>query len=96
MMKFIRPRLRKPLLRGAAGLGLAGAWAIGGGHARWLAIVIAIVALGNAVGWYVWAGDDSDDGALLGSRADERQSWSARRRGLWPGLSPLPLLTPAW
>lgn len=73
MMKVIRPRLRKPLLRGIAGLGLAGAWAIGGGHGRWLAIVIAIVALGNAVGWYIWAGDDSDDGALLGSRADERQ-----------------------
>jgi hypothetical protein len=73
MMKFIRPRLRKPLLRGIAGLGLAGAWAIGGGHARWLAIVIAIVAIGNAVGWYVSAGNDSDDGALLGSRADERQ-----------------------
>jgi len=46
-MKFIRPRLRKPLLRGIAGLGLAGAWAIGGGHARWLAIVIAI-----PVAWY--------------------------------------------
>jgi hypothetical protein len=73
MMKFIRPRLRKPLLRGIAGLGLAGAWAIGGGHARWLAIVIAMVAIGNAVGWYVSAGNDSDDGALLGSRADERQ-----------------------
>jgi hypothetical protein len=73
MMKFIRPRLRKPLLRVIAGLALAGAWAIGGGHAQWLAIVIAIVVLGNAVAWYVGAGDDSDEGALLGSRADERQ-----------------------
>jgi hypothetical protein len=74
LIKVIRPRLRKPLLRGIAGLGLAGAWAIGaGGHGRWLAIVIAIVVLGNAVAWYVWAGNDSDDGALLGSRADERQ-----------------------
>jgi len=57
MMKFIRPRLRKPLLRGIAGLGIAGAWAVGGGHAWWLAIVIAIVALGNAVAWYLWAGE---------------------------------------
>jgi hypothetical protein len=73
MMMFIRPRLRKPLLRGMAGLVLAGAWAIGGGPAQWLAIVIAIVAVGYAVGWYVWAGEDSDEGALLGSRADERQ-----------------------
>jgi hypothetical protein len=46
------PRLRKPLLRIIAGLALAGAWAIGGGHARWLAIVIAIVVLGNAVAWF--------------------------------------------
>ncbi len=73
MTRFIRPRLRKPLLRGIAGMLLAGAWAIGGGRAQWLAIVIAVAALGNAAGWYVWAGADSDDGALLGSRADERQ-----------------------
>jgi hypothetical protein len=53
-------------------MGLAGAWAIGGGHSRWLAIVIAIAAVGHAAAWYVWAGHD-DDGALLGSRADERQ-----------------------
>jgi hypothetical protein len=26
-----------------------------------------------AVAWYVWAGQDNDEGALLGSRADERQ-----------------------
>ena len=29
MMRFIRPRLRKPLLRGIALLGIAAAWAIG-------------------------------------------------------------------
>ena len=96
MMKFIRPRLRKPLLRGIAGLGLAGAWAIGGGHARWLAIVIAMVVLGHAVTWYVWAGNDSDDGALPGSRADERQKLVGQKARRWPGLSPWPLLTPAW
>jgi hypothetical protein len=72
-MRFITPRLRKPLLRAIAGLGIAGAWAIGGGAQRWLAIVIAICFLGYAVGWYVWAGQDTDEGALLGSRADERQ-----------------------
>jgi hypothetical protein len=72
-MRFITPRLRKPLLRAIAGLGIAGAWAIGGGAQRWLAIVIAICFLGYATGWYVWAGQDTDEGALLGSRADERQ-----------------------
>lgn len=95
MMRFIRPRLRKPLLRGIAGMGLAGAWAIGGGPSRWLAIVIAIGAVGHAVAWYVWAGHD-DDGALLGSRADERQQLVGQKAGRWPGLSPWPPLTPAW
>ena len=72
MMRFIRPRLRKPLLRGIALLGIAAAWAIG--SPRWdLAIVIAVVAVGQTVAWYTWAGEDTDESALLGSRADERQ-----------------------
>jgi hypothetical protein len=72
-MRFISPRLRKPLRRAIAGLVFAGAWAIGGGAQRWLAIVIAVSVLCYAVAWYVWAGQDTDEGALLGSRADERQ-----------------------
>ena len=72
MMRFIRPRLRRPLLRGIALLGIAAAWAIG--SPRWdLAIVIAVVAVGQTVAWYTWAGEDTDESALLGSRADERQ-----------------------
>jgi hypothetical protein len=74
MMSFIPPRLRKPLFRALAGLLFAGAWALGGGAGRWpLTIVIAIASLGSAVTTYAWAGEDSDEGALLGSRADERQ-----------------------
>ena len=72
MMRFIRPRLRKPLLRGIALLGIAGAWAIGS-HTWGLAIVIAVVAVGQTVYRYTWAGEDTDESALLGSRADERQ-----------------------
>ena len=72
MMRFIRPRLRKPLLRGIALLGIAGAWVIG--SRTWEpAIVIAIVAVGQTVARYIWAGEDTDESALLGSRADERQ-----------------------
>ena len=37
------------------------------------AIVIAIVAVGQTVARYIWAGEDTDESALLGSRADERQ-----------------------
>ena len=72
MMSFIRPRLRKPVARAIAGTAVAAAWAIGSPH-WWLAIVIEISMLGYAVGWYVWAGQDTDEGALIGSRADERQ-----------------------
>ena len=72
MMRFIRPRLRKPLLRGIALLGIAGAWVIG--SRTWEpAIVIAVVAVGQTVYRYTWAGEDTDESALLGSRADERQ-----------------------
>jgi hypothetical protein len=72
MKSSIRPRLRKPLVRAIAGTAVAGAWAIGSPH-WWLAIFIEISTLGYAVGWYVWAGQDTDEGALIGSRADERQ-----------------------
>lgn len=71
MMSHIRPRLRKPLGRAIAGTALVGAWAIG--NPRWWLVIVAVVTLGMAVAWYVWAGQDDDEGALLGSRADERQ-----------------------
>jgi hypothetical protein len=80
MMSFIPPRLRKPLLRTVAGLVFAGAWALGGGPGRWpLTIVIALTAIGQGVIRYSWAGDDTDEGALLGSRADERQQLVAQQ-----------------
>jgi hypothetical protein len=72
MMNFISPRLRKPILRALAGTGIAAAWAIGSPH-WWLAIVIEVSTLGYAFGWYRWGGQDTDEGALIGSRADERQ-----------------------
>jgi hypothetical protein len=53
-------------------LGIAGAWVIG--SRTWEpAIVIAVVAVGQTVARYIWAGEDTDESALLGSRADERQ-----------------------
>jgi hypothetical protein len=78
MMRFIRPRLRKPLLRGIALLGIAGAWVIGS-HTWEPAIVIAIAAVGQTVYRYIWAGEDTDESALQGSRADERQKQVGQR-----------------
>lgn len=82
-MAFIRPRLRKPLGFALAGTAFAAAWALRGGHAWWLSPVMEVTVLVNAITMYVRAGEDSDEGALAGSRADERQKLlSLRSRAL--------------
>ena len=83
MMAFIRPRLRKPLGVALAGTVFAAAWALRGGHAWWLSVAIEVTVLVTAVTTYVRAGEDNDEGALAGSRADERQQLlSVRSRAL--------------
>jgi len=83
MMAFIRPRLRKPLGVALAGTVFAAAWALRGGHAWWLSVAIEVTVLVTAVTTYVRAGEDNDEGALAGSRADERQKLlSLRSRAL--------------
>jgi hypothetical protein len=73
MMTFIRPRLRKPLVYALAGTALAVAWAVRGGPSWFLSIVIEVGVLVIAITTYLRGGQDSDEGALAGSRADERQ-----------------------
>jgi hypothetical protein len=83
MRAFIRPRLRKPLGYALAGTMFAAAWAFRGGHAWWLSVAIEVTVLVTAVTTYRRAGEDSDEGALAGSRADERQKMlSLRSRAL--------------
>ena len=83
MTAFIRPRLRKPLGVAVAGTVFAAAWALRGGHAWWLSVAIEVTVLVTAVTTYVRAGEDNDEGALAGSRADERQKLlSLRSRAL--------------
>jgi hypothetical protein len=83
MMSFIRPRLRKPMRNALAGTVFAAAWALRGGNAWWLSIVIEVSVLAQAIAMYVRAGEDNDEGALAGSRADERQKLlSLRSRAL--------------
>jgi len=80
MMTFIRPRWRKPAGTVLAGAGFAAAWIIRGGPHWWLfATLVAVAALARAFGFYVWAGQDDDLGALAGSRADERQAELSKR-----------------
>jgi hypothetical protein len=84
MMSFIRPRWRKPAWIVLAGTAFAAAWVIRGGKYWWLWVsLVAIVAAGRAFALYMWAAEDDDVGALVGSRADERQRLlSLRSRAL--------------
>jgi hypothetical protein len=83
MMTFIRPRLRKPLRNALAGTVFAAAWALRGGNAWQLSIAMEVTVLVSAITMYVRAGEDNDEGALAGSRADERQKLlSLRSRAL--------------
>ena len=76
MMRFIRPRLRMPVRIAALGAVAAAAFAAGPGP-RTLGIAFAIITAGIAAGCaiaaYVRGREDSDLGAIYGSRADERQ-----------------------
>jgi hypothetical protein len=89
------PPATKPLLRGIALLGIAGAWVIGS-HTWEPAIVIAVVAAGQTVYRYIWAGEDTDESALQGSRADERQKQVGLRARALSGSVAMPPPTPAW
>jgi hypothetical protein len=79
MLTFIQPRLRKPVGIAIAGTMFAAAWAVRGGPTWFLSIVIEVSVLVRAIGLYVWGGEDSDEGAIVGSRMDERQRLIAER-----------------
>jgi fatty acid desaturase len=83
MMRFIRPRLRKPVGIALAGVALAAGWLVRGGPTWWFSIMTMVTVGVWAITVYVRGGEDSDDGALAGSRADERQKLlSLRSRAL--------------
>jgi len=83
MMSFVSPRLRKPVGIAVAGAVFAAAWLVRGGPLWWVSILVVILAAARAVSWYRMGGKDTDEGALAGSRADERQQLvSLRSRAL--------------
>jgi hypothetical protein len=73
MKRSIPPRLRKPTVSVLTGLLFAAAWLIRGGPLWWVSIMAVIAASVRAVQLYQVGGTDTDEGALAGSRADERQ-----------------------
>jgi hypothetical protein len=66
-------RLRWPLISALAGIAFAAAWLIRGGPSWWISIVTLVMTAVRVI-WVYRTGDtDTDEGALAGSRADERQ-----------------------
>jgi hypothetical protein len=83
MTTFISPRMRKPAVFSLAGALFAAAWLIRGGPLWWVSIMTVIVTAVRVTAFYRMAGQDTDEGALAGSRADERQKQlSLRSRAL--------------
>jgi len=83
MMTFIPPRLRKPTGTVLAGALFAAAWLVRGGPLWWISILAVIATAVRAISLYREGGKDTDEGALAGSRADERQRLlSLRSRAL--------------
>jgi len=72
MMTFLRPRLRVPAAMAVLGTAATTAVVVSQGWTTAMYVEIAWIAL--AVGYYVWGGKDTDVGAVIGSRADERQA----------------------
>lgn len=67
-----RPRLLAPTVTIALGSAIAvGAWIGNGWHA---ALGIELVTVVGACGYFLLGGRDSDIGALIGSKPDERQA----------------------
>ena len=79
MMRFIRPRLRKPAGIALFGTAYAAAWLVHGGNGWQWAITAEIGVIVFAIWAYVRGGRDSDEDALYGSRTDERQQLIAQR-----------------
>jgi hypothetical protein len=79
MMLTISPRLRKPAVMAVAGLLFGAAWLVRGGPLWWVSIPAVVGAAARAVSLYRLGGQDNDEGALAGSRADERQKLLSQR-----------------
>lgn len=82
-MNFIPPRLRRPAMVAFGGTLFAAAWIVHGGPLWFMSIVTEVAVAVLALSVYVRGGQDTDEGAMAGSRADERlRQLSLRSRAL--------------
>jgi hypothetical protein len=72
MKRYLRPRMRTPVSVAVMGTVVAAALAVSQGWA--VGIVIEVVFVALAAGYWAWGGKDTDVGAVIGHRADERQA----------------------
>jgi hypothetical protein len=71
-MRLLRPRLREPVSAAVGGTVIT---VIVGISQGWVpAVVLAVATVVFTVGLYAWGGKDTDVGAVIGRRADERQT----------------------
>ncbi|HEY1641895.1 MAG TPA: hypothetical protein VGG35_14490 [Streptosporangiaceae bacterium] len=87
MTTFIRPRLRVPALYVLTGAALAAAFVAHGGGIWYGSIATGIGFGARAIRAYVTGGRDSDEGALAGSRADERLALLRTRSRALAGIA---------
>jgi hypothetical protein len=72
MKRSVSPRLRTPAIMGVGG---AVVLAVGGAIHGWATVVAVLpVLLVATVGYYVWAGRDTDVAAVIRHQTDERQT----------------------
>ena len=95
MMRFIRPRLRKPVGIALAGTAYAAAWLVHGGNGWQWAIVAEVGVIALAIGWYVRGGGITTRTRWPVPGLMSASSSSACGRGLWLGRSPCSPRSPA-
>ena len=71
-MRTVQARVRVPAVMAVVGSAIAVASFVGSGWAT--ALLVEAVTVAATVGYYVLGGRDSDLGAVVGSRPDERQA----------------------
>jgi hypothetical protein len=76
MKRLVPPRLRAPLSMLAGGAVIAAVALPGHGSHGWKSLLgLGLFTIVLAAGWYLAGGRDSDFGALMRDKADERQEY---------------------